>query len=196
MKKERMQELAEMGFNENWLKEISENFEPKENGKYEIHIYNCEDMDQEPDTGVFIASYFFDNEYDLTAIHYFFEGLFYVMRVVETQKELGRGIIDGAPFEEMEEYEGKSWEWLDYSSLGPKLHKKREKEKEDLVNRQNFIKEKEGFLKNLIDEKIEEIFLEYRKEIDAESGDISPMDALRLDEFKNNLLYFVQRVCC
>ena len=195
MNETKMQELLEKGFDGKWLKDIQETLIPKENGKYEIHIYDCEDWDQEPDTGLFLASYFFDNEYDLTAIHYFFEGYFYVMRVVKTQEELGRGIVDGAPFEEMEEYEGKSWEWLDYRSLSPELYEKREKEKEDLVSRQIFIKEKEGFLKNLIDEKIEEIFLEYQKEIDAKSGDISPMDALRLDVFKNNLLYFVQRVC-
>ena len=196
MNETKMKELLEKGFDEKWLKNIQENLIPKENGKYEIHIYDCEDLDQEPDTGLFIASYFFDNEYDLTAIHYFFEGFFYVMRVVETQKELGRGIVDGAPFDEMEEYEGKPWEWLDYSSLGSELHEKREKEKEELENLNSSLKEDEKFLEDLIERNFNEIFFEYQERKGIQNGDISPMNTLELDDLKEKLKKLIQEVCC
>lgn len=195
MNEKRMQALVEIGFNENWLKEVKENFEPKENGKYEIHIYDCEDLDQEPETGIFIASYFFDDERDLSIIHHFFEGLFYTMNVVETKEELGRGIVDGAPFEEMEEYEGVSWCWLDEDELGPDFEE-REKERRDEIEKHNAsLRADEEFLDNLIERNFNEIFFEYQTRKGIENGDIPPMAALELDGLKEKLKKLIQKVC-
>ena len=190
-----MQELAKIGFNENWLKEISENFEPKEKGKYNIHIYDCEDLDQEPDTGVFIASYFFDNERDLSIIHHFFEGLFYTMNVVENKEELGRGIIDGAPFEEMEEYEGKVWCWLRGDELGSDFAKREKERREVYDNYNSSLREDEKFLEYLIERNFNEIFFEYQERKGIQNGDISPMDTLALDDLKEKLKKIIQKVC-
>lgn len=116
---EKQKDLIKLGFDEAWFEKLNREFKPEEKGKYKIHIFFCEDLDQEPDTGIFIASYFFSDEKGLSNIHRFFEGLFYVMNVVETGEELGRGIIDGAPFDEMAEFEGKPWNWLDYQEVIP-----------------------------------------------------------------------------
>ena len=196
MKKERMQELAEMGFNEKWLKEIKEGFVSKAAGKYEIHIYDCEDLDQEPDTGIFVASYFFDNEHDLSIIHHFFEGLFYTMNVVENKEELGRGLIDGAPFEEMEEYEGTVWYWLRGDDLGPDFAKREKERREVYENYNSSLQEDEKFLEDLIERNFNEIFFEYQERKGIQNGDISPMDTLALDDLKEKLKKLIWKICC
>lgn len=195
MTNERMQELIDLGFDEKWLKDVKENFKPKTEGKYRIRIFDCEDLDQEPDTGIFVSACLFTNEYDLSVIHHFFEGMFYIMEVVETGEELGRGIIDGAPFDEMEEYEGKSWNLLMGKELGPKFVKREKERGEEIVEYNNRLKEKEEFLSNLVDVRIDEIFLEYQEENGIESGDISPEDALDLDHLKDKLKQLIIKVC-
>lgn len=118
MTNERIQTLINLGFDETWLQDIKDNFKPNTNGKYLIRIYDCEDLDQEIETGIFIGNYYFSNERDLSVIHHFFEGMFYIMRETKTNEELGQGIIDGSPFEEMEMYENKPWYWLSNQELG------------------------------------------------------------------------------
>lgn len=50
-------------------------------------------------------------------------------------------------------------------------------------------------LKDLINEKINEVFLEYQKANGITSGDIHPEDAVELDNFEEALAEFVERVC-
>lgn len=50
-------------------------------------------------------------------------------------------------------------------------------------------------LKELIHDKINEVFLEYQKENHIISGDIHPEDAVELDNFEDALAEFVERVC-
>ena len=195
MTNEKIQELINLGFNEVWLKDIKENFKLKTEGKYKIRIFDCEELDQEPETGIFISAYFFDDERDLSIIHHFFEGLFYIIEVTETKEGLGRGIIDGAPFEEMEEYEGKPWHWLMGKELGPEFAKREEERNKEIIEYNKGLKEKESFLTKLIDVRVDEIFLEYQEENGIESGDISPEDALDLDHLKNKLKQLILRVC-
>ena len=195
MTNEKMQELISLGFDEKWLKDVKENFKPKTEGKYRIRIFECEELDQEPDTGVFVSTYLFDNEWDLSVIHHFFEGLFYIMEEIETEEELGRGIIDGAPFEEMEEHEGKPWYWLMGKELGPEFAKREEERNKEIIEYNKGLKEKETFLTKLIDVRVDEIFLEYQEENGIESGDISPEDALDLDHLKDKLKQLILRVC-
>lgn len=111
-------ELLNLGFDKEWLKDIKENFKPKLNGTYAMYIFDCEDLDQEVETGLFIDKCFFDNDRDLSVIHHFFEGMFYIMKNTKTNEELGQGIIDGSPFEEMEIHEDKPWNWLSNQELG------------------------------------------------------------------------------
>lgn len=49
-------------------------------------------------------------------------------------------------------------------------------------------------LLELIEEKIDDVFLEYQKKNDIKSGDISPEQALRLDELQNELADLVMHV--
>lgn len=115
--------LEKLGFNKIWLKDVIDNFHPKSKGKYTMKIYDMESIDQEPDSGIYIDTTCFDNERELSIIHHFFEGLGYVMTITETGEEIGRGIIDGAPFEEVDEAEGLSygtWQWLREEDIGSK----------------------------------------------------------------------------
>ena len=50
-------------------------------------------------------------------------------------------------------------------------------------------------LKQLIYDKINEVFLEYQQENNITSGDISPEDMLELDELEDALAELIERVC-
>lgn len=50
-------------------------------------------------------------------------------------------------------------------------------------------------LKDLVSEKINEVFLEYQKANNITSGDIHPEDAVELENFEEALAEFVERVC-
>lgn len=208
MKNEKIQKLINFGFNKKWLDDIFsiednikyfddilELFKPKRAGKYNIRIFECDDLDQEPDSGIPVISCFFDDERDMSIIHHFFEGMFYVMNVVRTGEELGRGIVDGAPFDEMEEFEDVSWDWLTADELGPGFSR-REKEREEYIEKYNSsLQENENFLENLIERNVNEIFLEYQERKGIKDGDISPMEVLELDELKENLKKLIQKIC-
>ena len=133
MTQERVIELIGLGFDEEWVRDVQENFNPKVSGKYSIKIFDCEELDQEPETGIFVGTYFFDNDRDLSVIHHFFEGLFCVMNVVQTNEELGRGIVDGAPFDEMMEFEGSPWDWMRGEDLGWNFTEREEARKEQML---------------------------------------------------------------
>ena len=49
-------------------------------------------------------------------------------------------------------------------------------------------------LKELIHEKIVEVFLKYQTECNVVSGDIHPMDALKLDQLENELVELIEKV--
>ena len=108
----KMQQLERLGFNNEWLDEVKLYFKPKKRGKYRIKIYDIEDLSQEADDGIWIDTTCFSTELGLSFVHYFFEGNAYVMCLAETGYEIGRGIIDGAPFDEVEEHENKQWDWI------------------------------------------------------------------------------------
>lgn len=109
----KMYQLERLGFDSEWLDDVKMHFRPKKRGKYEIKIYDIEDLGQEPEDGIWIDTTRFNTPLGLSFVHYFFEGNAYVMRLAETGYEIGRGIIDGAPFDEVEEYDGMLWEWID-----------------------------------------------------------------------------------
>lgn len=121
----KMQKLARIGFNPEWLDEVKTRFKPKKRGKYEIKIYDIEDLSMEPDDGIWIDTTCFNTPLGLSFVHYFFEGNAYIMKVVETDEEIGRGIIDDAPFEELEEHSGETWEWIHRSEIKAILDKQK-----------------------------------------------------------------------
>lgn len=99
----KMQKLEKLGFDQEWLDDVKFNFKPKKQGKYEIKIYHMDQIDEEPDTGIWIDTTRFSTDLELSIVHYFFEGLGYVMTLAETGEEIGRGILDESPFEEVDE---------------------------------------------------------------------------------------------
>lgn len=133
MNNKTMENLLVLGFDQEWLEMIKANFTPKEKGRFAIKIFDIEDLSDEPETGIFVEETCFNTERELSIIHFFFEGLAYVMTDNETGEEIGRGIIDGAPFDEIEEVIGVRWEWLNPKELGSWYHEQRKKELAQLV---------------------------------------------------------------
>lgn len=113
---EQYEKLKEAGYQESFLNNLKENWQPKESGKYYMRITDTDDLDMKPEEGVFIDCAYFDNADDLTIIHNFFEGFNYTMSNNHTGEPIGSGIIDFSPFEEMEEYTGGKWE-INYDLL-------------------------------------------------------------------------------
>ena len=107
----KMQKLEKLGWDQDWLEDVKQNFHPKKTGKYQIKIYSIDDLSDEPEEGILLDSTCFSADLELSVVHHFFEGQAYVMTLTETGYEIGRGIIDGAPFDEVEEYEEKKWWW-------------------------------------------------------------------------------------
>lgn len=111
MQKNTANKLIKLGWDEKYLKFVQENFKPNKTGKFQMVITDIEDLAQDPRTGTFVDTVFFDTEFELSIIHYFYEGLAYVLTVSETGEWLGEGVIDGAPFDEVSEFTHKEWGW-------------------------------------------------------------------------------------
>lgn len=111
-----MRKLMKLDFVESWLKEVKHNWKPKKTGKYEMLITFVEKLDDEPKDGIIIDRTRFDDDKELSVIHYFFEGLGYILTVAETGEQIGQGIIDGSPFDECECFENNiPWKWYTYT---------------------------------------------------------------------------------
>lgn len=107
----KMQKLEKLGFPQNWLDDVKKNFHPKKKGKYEIKIYDLQDIGDDPEEGIWIDTTCFDDDLGLSIVLHFFEGCGYVMRLTSTGKEIGRGILDHLSFDEAQKYDDKEWEW-------------------------------------------------------------------------------------
>ena len=107
----KMQKLEKLGWDQDWLDDIKKNFHPKKAGKYQIKIYSIDDLGDEPEEGILLDSTCFSTDLELSVVHHFFEGQAYVMTIAATGYEIGRGIIDGAPFDEVSEHAGEKWWW-------------------------------------------------------------------------------------
>ena len=132
-----MQQLKKLGWDEEWLLNIKENFHPKKQGKYEIKIYSLDDLDQDPEDGIWIDTTCFDTDLELSIVLFFFEGLGYVMKDVQKDEVIGQGILDQSPFEECDDHEGKpwgTWNWYSADELGPWFKKQREEELKKLTD--------------------------------------------------------------
>ena len=132
MNNKTMKELTTVGFDKSWLEMVNSHFKPKKKGRFNIEVFDIEDISQEPDTGIFVEESCFSTERELSIIHFFFEGFGYVMKDNETGEEIGRGIIDGAPFDEVEEVIGEQWCWLNADELGAWYSTQRKNELEKL----------------------------------------------------------------
>lgn len=107
------QKLLNLGFDQQWLERVKNNFHPRRKGKYEMYIGDIEHLDDDIEhNSIHIETTCFDTQEELSVIHYYFEGAAYIIRYHDTKEHISMGIIDGAPFEEIEEIEGTEWFWL------------------------------------------------------------------------------------
>ena len=97
-------------------------------------ITYIEDLSDDPLNGVRIERTKFDNDYDLSVIHKYFEGNAYVIVDMSTNKIISSGILDDGVFDEMQYYTMKSWELYDESELAREQEVKRIHQ-ESIINR-------------------------------------------------------------
>ena len=104
-----LEKLERLGWNSETLHYIRDNFAPKKSGKYKIQIYTLNHPEQRPEDGILIETAFFDGEQELSLIHHFYQGNGYVLSFSKTGEKISGGVLNGAPFEEVEEI---GWRWL------------------------------------------------------------------------------------
>lgn len=129
-----MRKLEKLGFDKDWLTVIKREWKPKKNGQYDMLITCIEDLSDDPLNGVRIERTQFDNDYDLSVIHKYFEGNAYVIVDMSTNKIISSGILDDGVFDEMQYYTMKSWELYDESELAREQEVKRIHQ-ESIINR-------------------------------------------------------------
>lgn len=129
-----MRKLEKLGFDKNWLTVIKKEWKPKKKGQYDMLITYIEDLSDDPLNGVRIERTKFDNDYDLSVIHKYFEGNAYVIVDMSTNKIISSGILDDGVFDEMQYYTMKSWELYDESELAREQEVKRIHQ-ESIINR-------------------------------------------------------------
>ena len=113
-------QLQKLGYDQEWLDEVKMRFKPRKLGKYEIKIYDIEDLSMEPADGIWLDTTCFNTALGLAFVHYFFEGNAFVLKLVETNEVIGEGIIDDGMFdilfeEEFEDYQ--AWEQVSRESI-------------------------------------------------------------------------------
>lgn len=113
---------------------IKREWKLKKNGHYDMLITYIEDLSDDPLNGVRIERTKFDNDYDLSVIHKYFEGNAYVIVDMSTNKIISSGILDDGVFDEMQYYTMKSWELYDESELAREQEVKRIHQ-ESIINR-------------------------------------------------------------
>ena len=129
-----MRKLEKLGFDKDWLTVIKREWKPKKNGQYDMLITYIEDLSDDPLNGVRIERTKFDNDYDLSVIHKYFEGNAYVIVDMSTNKIISSGILDDGVFDEMQYYTMKSWGLYDESELAREQEVKRIHQ-ESIINR-------------------------------------------------------------
>jgi hypothetical protein len=116
MNKQTYQKLLATGdYNHNnWLNDVYNNFHPKRKGKYKLRITDTADLDDDIETGRYIETACFSTQEELSVIHYYFEGLCYILSYNDSGLVLSVGFMDGAIYDEIDE---EDWEWLNADQL-------------------------------------------------------------------------------
>lgn len=126
-----LEKLERLGWDSTTLHYIKDNFAPKKSGKYQIQIYTLAHPEQRPEDGLMIENAFFSDEQELSLIHHFYRGNGYVLYLAKTGKKISAGVLNGAPFGEVEE---KDWRWLSDEEMKmrkPRRHKPKKAESEE-----------------------------------------------------------------
>lgn len=105
-----MRRLEKLGFDKDWLVVVKSEWKPKKKGQFDMLITYIEDLSTDPLNGVRIERTKFDNDYDLSLIHKYFEGNAYVIVDVENNEIISKGILDYNVFDEMHYWTQENWD--------------------------------------------------------------------------------------
>lgn len=129
-----MRKLEKMGFNKDWLTVVKNEWKPKKRGQYDMLITDINDLSDDPIYGVKIERTRFDNDYDLSLIHMYFEGNAYVIVEVDSNEIISKGIIDDSVFDIMHDWTQENWDKYSVEELKRERQAKAERN-ESLINR-------------------------------------------------------------
>lgn len=129
-----MMKLKRLGFDENWLTVVKSEWKPKKRGAYDMLITDIKNLSDDPLYGERIERTKFDNDYDLSLIHKYFEGNAYVIVEVETNKIISKGIIDDSIFDTMHDLTQENWDKFSEAELKREQQLKAERN-ESIINR-------------------------------------------------------------
>ena len=129
-----MQKLERLGFDKDWLTIIKYEWKPKKRGQYDMLITDIKNLSDDPLYGERIERTKFDNDYDLSLIHMYFEGNAYVIVDCDTNKIISKGIIDYSIFDVMHDYTQEHWDMFSKEELKRERLLKAER-KTNLINR-------------------------------------------------------------
>lgn len=129
-----MRKLEKMGFDKDWLTVVKSEWKPKKRGDYDMLITDIEDLSDDPIYGEKIERTKFDNDYDLSLIHMYFEGNAYVIVEVESNTIISKGILDDSVFDIMRDWTQENWDKYSVQELKRERQAKAERN-ESLINR-------------------------------------------------------------
>lgn len=119
-----MRKLEQLGFDKDWIVVVKNEWSPKKKGKYDMLITDIQDLSDDPLTGMRIERTKFDNDYDLSLIHKYFEGNAYVIVEVKSNKIISKGIIDDSIFDVMQDWTQENWNMYSDEELESKRQMK------------------------------------------------------------------------
>ena len=129
-----MKKLERLGFDEDWLIVVKSEWKPKKHGAYDMLITYIKDLSDDPLHGERIERTRFDNDYDLSLIHKYFEGNAYVIAEIESNKIISKGIIDDSIFDVMHDWTQEIWDKFSEAELKREQQLKAERN-ESIINR-------------------------------------------------------------
>ena len=112
-----MRKLEQLGFDKDWLMVVKNEWSPKKKGKYDMLITDIQDLSDDPLYGMRIERTKFDNDYDLSLIHKYFEGNAYVIVDVESNEIISKGILDDSIFDIMHDWTQENWDMFSDKEL-------------------------------------------------------------------------------
>lgn len=143
-----MRKLERMGFDKDWLTVVKSEWSPKKRGQYDMLITDIKDLSDDPLYGERIERTKFDNDYDLSLIHMYFEGNAYVIVEVESNTIISKGILDDSVFDIMHDWTQENWDMFS---------------KEEIKCEQRINAERKGSIIESLTKRINELELENAK---------------------------------
>lgn len=129
-----MMKLEKLGFDKNWLTVVKSEWKPKKRGQYDMLITDIKNLSDDPLYGERIERTKFDNDYDLSLIHKYFEGNAYVIVEVASNKIISKGIIDHSIFDIMHDWTQENWDMYSEEELKSERLVRAER-KESMINK-------------------------------------------------------------